>query len=151
MEINLEKVANLFGKEVEKGADLGNKVLYKFKDGSTCLLYGKGEFEKENIRIHDENIQTLIKCSDNKLLEILVFCNEIIEKEPTVSSYLQKAEEIMKLLEEAYKEVGPPNSFHYDIKGLDPEIYGRAETFMKQISSLMGTVQEVLTAKGQTK
>lgn len=147
MLVDVKTIEKLFNKKVLQIKNKSTKITCKFEDGSVALIYKPGEFEKEMAEIHSTSIQTLSKGSLKTLQKISGFCNQILEHEPTVSSYKTVAETLVSLLEQAYKEIGEPNELHYYIKEIDPSIYGKADDLINHTISLHKTMEEVIKTK----
>ena len=147
MLVEVKTIEKLFNKKVSHITNKDTKVICKFKDGSVAMIYKPGEFEKEIAEIHSKSIQVLSKCSLKTLQKILSFCSQILEHEPTISSYQTVVETLVSLLEQAYSEIDNPNELHYFIKEIDPSIYGKAGNLIKHITSLQKTMEEVIMVK----
>lgn len=121
-----------------------NKVIIA-KERSTGKEIRMIKIDREEMkRAHDERIAKV--ALELKVLSATVLIRKlakILSTEITVSSHNEVASELTELLELSYDEVGNPNLFHHPIKNLDPEIYGKANTFLKEVNLLFETMVEV--------
>ena len=140
-------IEDRFGKKVVKVEKKEKSFQIKFADSSVMTFFKSEELAKSLEQIHKTSIKTLSKCSTKTLKEIVKLCEYNIENEPSVSSYLDRVEEFSVLLEKAYNEVNGPNVLHFFIKEISVEIYGKAQTFMKQVTDLHTTIEETLNFK----
>lgn len=136
-----------FKKKIIKVERKGKCFKIEFTDNSIMTFLKPEDLAKSLEQIHKESIKTLSKCSTKTLKEIAKLCEDNIENEPLVSLYFNRAEELSNLLERAYVEVKGPNVLHLFIKEIDIKVYGKAQTFMKQVTNLYDTIEEVLNSK----
>ncbi len=147
MLVDVKAIEKLFNKKVLRLQNKDTKINCKFKDGSVAIIYKPGEFEKEMAEIHSNSIRVMSKCSLGTLQKVSSFCNQILEHEPTVSSYTTVVKTLVSLLEQAYKEIGNTNELHYFIKEIDPSIYGRAGNLLDHVIALRRTIEGVIMTK----
>jgi hypothetical protein len=99
-----------------------------------------GEFEK----IYQDAVEKVgNKLSLDDINEILNRCDTIIDNEPTISKYALTVKSFTIMLRQKYNKVGSPNRFHQHLKSIDPEQYGRAQTFMAEINKLKNFMEDV--------
>lgn len=133
---------------IQAGED---KVSYVNSKGQRCVVVRVDTVAIE-LR-HKADIDRAARCLTEETLTALeVFTSYLRNHEPTVGSYKEEAMTMSKILEEAYAQVGPSsmkesNIFHHPIKQINPEIYGKAETFMKELKKLEALLEEVREAK----
>jgi len=100
---------------------------------------------KEIERAHKERIEKVAQNLSVAKASILTSrLARILSDNISTSSHRLIALELTDLLERCYDEVGNPNLFHYPIKNISPEIYGKSHTFLKEVEMLFGTMVEVL-------
>jgi len=136
-----------FEKKIIKVENKGKFFKVEFSDSSVMVFFKAEDLARSLEKIREESIKILSKCSTKTLKEIAKFCKYNIENEPLVSLYFNRAEELSSLLERAYVEVNGPNILHFFIKEIDIKVYGKAQTFMKQVTDLYTTIEEVLNSK----
>ncbi len=117
---------------------------YEFKtpDGKTIRgfkidKYKIAEAHKERIKKVAEAFTSL------HIEEIIQRLETILNDLPTVETYLGVVTELASYLRECYDVVGNPNLFHHPIKETDPDIYGRADGLVKQVTQLLEDMWEV--------
>jgi len=99
---------------------------------------------KEMERAHKERIEKVAQNLSIKTASILVNkLAEVLSTDVSVSSHKLIALELTDIMERCYNEVGNPNLFHFPIKNISPEIYGKSHTFLKEVEMLFGTMVEV--------
>jgi len=97
-------------------------------------------------RIHRESIEKLAKGLTREMVESLIsMLTRILYLDLFLKDYLRTAEHLTNLLKNYYEIIGSPNAFHYYIKNIDPEIYGKGQTFLKEVESLLKMMDEVLS------
>jgi len=115
---------------------------------STMIVYDEPDgFQKEMERIHKESIATLRMCPRTYLTQLWLECGNILEYLPSVDEYEKRANNLTEVINQAYeatRKVAGPNCLHAHHKSIDPEIYGRAQTFSKCVRSLLSDVKEAL-------
>ena len=136
-----------FGKKITRVENKGKFFKIEFADSSVMTFFKPEDLAKSLEKIREDSIKTLSRCSTKTLKEIAKLCEYNIENEPLVSLYFNRAEELSNLLERAYVEVKGPNMLHFFIKEIDIKVYGKAQTFMKQVTDLYTTIEEVLNSK----
>lgn len=72
----------------------------------------------------------------------------ILANEPTVSRYAEVAQDLTEILQDAYDQVGEPkrgqgNIFHSHCKYINPEWYGKAQTFMNEVKGLHTMITQI--------
>jgi hypothetical protein len=143
----LRDIENHFGKKAIKVEDRGKYYKILFSNKSTTVVFKPEEFSKTMSEIHRRKIETTSKCSLQTLTEIKELCTLNLRDIPLVTSYINRSYEIVKVLERAYGEIGKTNVLHFFIKNISPEIHGRAQTFMSEVTELQSLVEEVLLFK----
>lgn len=111
-------------------------------DGRQLKAY---KIKKDEIqKIHDElNRKVAENLGVSKLRQLLIRLEKILSNPPTVIEYEDVVVNLTAFLGECYDEVGNPNQFHHPIKNINPDIYGRANTLMKQVKQLWESMIEV--------
>lgn len=95
-------------------------------------------------KIHDDlNRKVAENLKVDTLIELISRLEEIMNNLPTFDKWRETADELTDFLEYCYNEVGNPNQFHHPIKNVNPEIYGRADTFLKEVLHLHTSMLEV--------
>jgi len=141
----LKSIESYYGKKAVKVEDKGTVHRIKFKEGSIVTV--SEVFPEQLAEIHKKSLDVMSKCSTKTLKEIRKLCELNMNDEPLVSLYINRSYYMTNLLEEAYREIGKPNSLHYFVKEISPEIYGKAQTFMDRIAELYSMIEEVLSFK----
>lgn len=106
-------------------------------DGKRVKLFKIDKDEIKNRRI--QSLQYAAEKIDEPcfigLFKLVEYCKNNI---PTVDKYEQLAIDISEILDLVYDQVGHKytNIFHYYFKDISPSIYGKAQTFMKNINML---------------
>lgn len=120
-----------------------NFYLVEDEEGHFVKLY---KIDKQKIdREHIESVKKVAEAFDKEDIDVLISgLEKVIKNEPKVSDYLWMATQLTQHLEECYRKVGRPNLFHYSIKNINPEIYGKAQTFMNEVQKLFDIMREVL-------
>lgn len=94
---------------------------------------------------HKDSILKVAKAFDDvRIKEIIRWLEKIINDVPTVETYLDIVTDLSEYLRECYDVVGRPNLFHYPIKYIDPDTYGRADGLMKRVTQLHSDMLEVV-------
>ncbi len=81
-----------------------------------------------------------------ELLKVLI---EYINHIPNVNEYKRVANRVTCYIDKLYKIISPicnqhiSNVFHHPYKNINIEIYGKAYTFMKEIKSLLNTMDDI--------
>lgn len=95
-------------------------------------------------KIHDDSNKKVAENIDVKRFsELVLRLEDILNNVPTIDKYKDIAVELANFLKQCYDDVGNPNLFHYPIKNIDPEIYGRADTLLKGVTQLYESMIEV--------
>jgi hypothetical protein len=124
--------------------------LVRNEQGEEIKLYILKQEELDEIR-RKGNLK-VAEGLDSKMLMRLSSMLETIDKaEILIEHYEGAATRLVEHLKMCYDEVGRPNLFHHPIKNLDPEQYGRAQTFRKETRNLIETVHEVIELKRESK
>ena len=98
---------------------------------------------KKNV---DEATKLIPKHHFEVLLKILI---STINNIPTVAEYERVSNNIAGHINKLYDMIAPncnqhfSNIFHYPYKNISTEIYGKAQTFMKEIKSLLDTMNDI--------
>jgi len=96
-------------------------------------------------KIRKESIEKLAKGMTKLMVKSLISrLDKIVSCNLLLKDYLHTAESLTEVLNTYYDTVGPPNVLHYYIKNIDPEIYGKGQTFLKESHSLLETMKKVL-------
>ena len=143
----LKTIEEFYGKKAFKVEDKGSSYKIVFNDNSIMTLFKPELFDKQMQEIRKKSMESMSKCPTKTLKEIKRLCEININDEPLVSSYLDRSCELSFLLEKAYKEIGERNPLHYFIKEISPNIYGKAQTFLKRVTELLSMIEEVLSFK----
>jgi hypothetical protein len=95
-------------------------------------------------KIHDDSNKKVAENIDVKrFLELVSRLEDILNNVPTIDKYKDIAVELANFLRQCYDNVGNPNLFHHPIKNIDPDIYGRANTLLKEVKQLYESMIEV--------
>lgn len=127
-ETNDGYIANINGKEVK---------LFKVDSNEIKERWNKNIFEASKL-ISKHDLETMIK--------ILI---EYINRIPTVVEYERVSNRVAKHVNKLYDIIAPKctqsfsNIFHHPYKNITPDIYGKAQTFMKEIKSLLDTMNDI--------
>lgn len=117
---------------------------YEFKtpDGKVVKAFKIDKYEIA--KSHDERIKKVAEAFTSlHIQEIIQRLETILNDLPTVETYLGVVTELAPYLRECYDVVGNPNLFHYPIKYIDPDIYGRADGLVKRVTELLEDMWEV--------
>jgi len=114
-------------------------------DGKETKLF-KINIEELNAK-HDRDLLEASKhLSKSDIEEMLFFTRRIIQFVPRITEYERVAVETTDLMERVYKALEPYKLsylMHHLVKDTNPEIYGKAETFMKQIGMFNEYLEEI--------
>ena len=136
-----EKVVNL---ELIKKYD--DYYLVRNEKGEEIKLYMLKQVELDRIR-RENNIKVAENLDSKKLMHLSSMLETINKTELLIEHYEAAATRLVEHLNMCYDEVGRPNLFHHYIKNLDPEQYGRAQTFRIETRQLIETVHEIFDLK----
>mgnify|MGYP006863438466 CR=1 FL=1 len=107
-------------------------------DGKQVKLF-KVDVDEINIR-NKNNLHDAAKCLPKQLVvDFINFIISTIEHKPTVDRYENAANRMvacMKQIEKILLENKCSNLMFWYIKNIDPDIYGKAQTFMRIIERL---------------
>ncbi len=125
------------------------KTIVGIMDGKPITLH------KINIdamtRSHNEKIdKAAIAISFDKLEESLTFTNDILKDCPYINEYEEYANKAIELMKSMYHDCQPGDAtslFHHLVKETNPSIYGKAQTFIKQVTFFNETIVEILNVK----
>ena len=125
-----------------------HKDYYLVKDdkGEEVKLFKINKEELDNLK-NEQNLRVAEKLSFQKLMNLYRGLEVIIQTKLLIEDYATAAQGIVDKLRKCYDEVGSPNLFHHYIKDIDPEMYGRAQTFRKETNSLYERVKEIVELK----
>ena len=103
---------------------------------------------KEIEKSHQDEIEKAIKVLDKEEVTKLFHTVKSLQKNPpSVIEYNDVAINITKILKKFYDKIGSPNIFHHSIKQIDPNIYGRAQTFIHQMEILKNILKEIIATE----
>jgi len=124
--------------------------LVRNEQGEEIKLYIIKQEELDEIR-HKDNLKVVEKLHFKKLNRLAEMLEIIDKNELLIEHYKTSATRLVEHLKMCYDEVGRPNVFHHYIKNLDPEYYGRAQTFREETRSLIERVHEIIELKRELK
>jgi hypothetical protein len=111
-------------------------------DGNKMTMY---KIDMDSIKkSHEESIikvATAIEGSD--LFDLFNVFTNVLNNIPSVTEYLDIAENLSAYLKVIYEKVGSPNIFWHPIKNIDPDIYGKAQTLIPEVFDLFKICGEV--------
>lgn len=100
---------------------------------------------------HNEKIdKAAIAISFDKLEEALTFTIDILKDCPSINEYEEYANNAVELMKSMYHDCQPTDAtslFHQLIKNTEISIYGKAQTFIKQVTIFNETIVEILNIK----
>ena len=111
-------------------------------EGKEIKLY---KIDQEEIkRIHRASIEKLAKGLTREMVDSLTAeLKNILSLGILLNEYEDLAKNLTQKLTECYEIVGRPNLLHYYIKDIDPDVYGKAQTFLREVKSLHEVMEEV--------
>lgn len=124
--------------------------LVRNEQGEEIKLYMINLEELDEIR-RKESLKVVEKLHFKKLNRLSEMLETVDKSEILIEHYKTQATRLVEQLNMCYDEVGRPNIFHHHIKNLDPEQYGRAETFREETRLLMERVHEIIELKRKLK
>jgi len=124
--------------------------LVRNEQGEEIKLYILKQEELDEIR-HKGNLKIAENLDSKKLMRLSSMLEAIDKAELLIEHYEAAATRLVEHLKFCYDEVGRPNIFHHPIKNLDPEQYGRAQTFRKETRNLIEAVHEIIELKRESK
>ena len=114
-------------------------------------------FKIDTQEIKDRWAKTISEASHvipkHEFKEMVKLLIEIINNVPTVAEYERVSNRLSAHIDKLYKIVSPfcnqhfSNIFHHPYKNINTEIYGKAQTFMKEVRSLLDTMEEIGNCK----
>jgi hypothetical protein len=116
------------------------------KKGEELKLFKINQEELDRIS-RENNLKVVENLDSKKLMRLSSMLETIDKTELLIEHYEAAATRLVEHLNMCYDEVGRPNLFHHYIKNLDPEQYGRAQTFRKETRQLIETVHEIIELK----
>jgi len=121
-----------------------NEGSYTLKD-SDGRIFKSIKIKQEDIdKIHEDSIRKVSEAVDeHDLTKIMKVVQSILSAPVTITEYEVIAESLAHHFRALYAVIGSPNLFHHYIKQVDPEIYGKAQTLIPQLTSLAKTLNEV--------
>lgn len=117
--------------------------LIREKGGTKTFKAFKIDMDKIKESNDESNRKVAKKFSFEDLKNLVIHLERILNNVPTVDKYEKEAIELTKRLNSCYNIVGVPNLFWHPIKNIDPTIYGKAQTFLKQVFQLFETMHDV--------
>jgi len=122
--------------------DTENYYLVRNAEGKEIKLY---KIDQEEVRrIHRASIEKLAKGLTREMVDNLTAeLKNILSLGILLHEYPDIAKNLVDKLREYYETVGRPNLLHYYIKDIDPDMYGKGQTFLKEVESLFGVMNEV--------
>lgn len=120
--------------------------LVRNEQGEEIKLYILKQQELDEIR-YKGNLKVAENLDSKKLMRLSSMLEAIDKAELLIEHYEGAAIRLVEHLQMCYDEVGRPNIFHHYIKNLDPEQYGRAQTFRIETRQLIETVHEIIELK----
>ena len=87
--------------------------------------------------------QVAEKIDKNEIDFLITHVNTLIKRKIDINEYEGIASALSKRLEKIYIQIGEPNLFHHSIKNINPCIYGKAQTFYRELESLNELLKEV--------
>jgi len=130
-----------------------DRYIIETEKGQTLIAY-KIDTNDISKRRHEEIEKVAKKLDKKEVVQLLGMVNDLYDNPPSIVDYLGAATEVVKILRKYYDKVDSSNLFHHPIKQIDPEIYGKAQTFMHQMMLLKDTLikikhQIVLDSEGK--
>jgi len=123
--------------------ELSDRYIVTNKEGKRLVLY-KIDSDATQTK-HNEEIKKAAKFLNREEVTHLFHKVKTLQKNPpTVVDYYDLAAEIAKTLQNFYNQIGSPNIFHQPVKNIDPEIYGKAQSFMRQLEILKNILKEII-------
>lgn len=121
------------------------KIISEQKDCYIADINGRSvklfKIDMNELKIKHENdlylASKLLLNSD--IYNLLDLTKRIIQFTPDVDHYKNVADKVTELMESIYSKLKNHNLshlFHHFIKEINPDIYGKAQTFMRQINLL---------------
>ena len=119
-----------------------NYYLVRNVEGKEIKLF---KIDQEEVRrIHRASIEKLAKGLTREMVDNLTAeLKNILSLGILLHEYPDIAKNLVDKLREYYETVGRPNLLHYYIKDIDPDMYGKGQTFLKEVESLFGVMNEV--------
>ena len=111
-------------------------------EGKEIKLY---KIDQEEVRrIHRVSIEKLAKGLTREMVDSLTAeLRNILSLGILLHEYPDMARNLVDRLKDYYEAVGRPNLLHYYIKDIDPDVYGKGQTFLKEVESLHEVMEEV--------
>ena len=114
-------------------------------NGKTVKLF---KIDMEELKLKHENDLYLASrhLSNADIHELLVLTTKILQFTPDVDHYKGVADKVTDLMENLFSKLAVhdlSHLFHHLIKDINPEIYGKAQTFMRQINLLHDTMSKI--------
>jgi len=95
-------------------------------------------------KLHEESVRKVAeRLNKDDIFQILAVLTDILNDIPDVISYEVVATKLACNLQLLYDKVGSPNLFHHPIKNISLEVYGRAESFVREVVQLYETIIEI--------
>jgi len=118
-----------------------NYYLVRNVEGKEIKLY---KIDQEEVRrIHRASIEKLAKGLTREMVDSLTAeLRNILSLGILLHEYPDIARNLVDKLREYYDTVGRPNLLHYYIKDIDPDMYGKGQTFLREVESLLGVMNE---------
>ena len=107
-----------------KDQDGKQKTIYKIK---SCTKKRIKELQKASLVMEKNDFKVLVSLCEEVLN---VNDNEILNNWFEIAKRLT---EVMKIM---YDKIGRPNSFHYFVKNVNPDVYGRGDTIRKHCKNI---------------
>jgi len=86
---------------------------------------------------HDDRVAQVAQAINKDDIERLFLTTlEYSTKPIDIDHWRKLAEDLTVFLKRLYTQIGNPNIFHHYIKNIDPDYYGKADTFRKECKSL---------------
>ena len=123
--------------------DTPDYYLVRNVEGKEIKLY---KIDQEEVRrIHRASIEKLAKGLTREMVDSLTAeLRNILSLGILLHEYPDIAKNLVDKLRDYYEKVGRPNLLHYYIKDIDPDVYGKGQTFLKEVESLLGLMDEVV-------
>lgn len=99
--------------------------------------------------IQNENYKKILKNlsveTEEKLYEEIL---KILPLALIFTKYPTLASNITDILFKAYLEVGSPNMLHWELKGIDPKVYGRSEDLFSSLTNILEIINYIRIIRG---
>lgn len=126
----------------------GDKVTFTNEEGHRCVLI---RIDKDEMKTMQERTVQLAadRLQPETFNALKMEVTRVLADEPRVSEYEAVAKNLLSLVQDAYDQIGqrtkrsPSNAFYTHCKHINPEWYGKAQTFMSQVKALYTLLNQI--------